>query len=217
MKMLRETSAPMLEVLTEQTATGKKLYLEGPFLLAERYNRNRRRYSRPVMESAVDQYIQEYISERRALGELNHPDYPFPDPRKAAIMTQSLDWKGDEVIGKALVLNTPDGEIIKALLDAEFKLGVSSRGLGDVNENRDGTSDVISFLLNAIDAVDLPSGQTCYVNSVNESVSWVQKNGVWIHEMAKTQPGSKPDRLIEALDEMFKTFRKSEGGLILAN
>lgn len=205
MRLLHESHNPLLEVLTENTAQGKKLYIEGPFLLAERYNRNRRKYARSIMERSVADYIRDYVDERRAIGELNHPEYPFPDPALAAIMTKSLSWQGDEVIGKALVLDTDKGRVIKALLDADFKLGVSSRGLGEVKENGDGTSDVLQFVLNAIDAVDLPSGQTCYVNPINES--WVQHNGVWIREMAKSQPGAKPERLIEALDDLFKSFR----------
>ncbi len=93
-----------------------------------------------------------------------------------------------------------------ALLDADFNLGVSSRGLGEVAELGDGRSDVTDFILNAIDAVDLPSGQTCYVKPVNESVSWVEQNGIYIREAAKKQPGAKPERLIEALSELFKSF-----------
>lgn len=210
MKLVRETYNNNLVPLIENTATGKKIYIEGPFALSERYNRNQRKYSRSVMEKAVDQYQREYIDQRRGLGELSHPEYPFPNPNKAAIMTKSLSWKGDEVIGKALVLDTPDGDVIRALIDADFNLGVSTRGLGDVKENRDGTADVLDFILNAIDVVDMPSGQTCYVNPISESVSWVQQNGIWIQEMAKGQPNAKPERLLEALEELFKTFAKNQ-------
>lgn len=207
MRILHERTSDRIEPLTEQTATGKKLYIEGPFLMADSYNRNRRKYAKSVMEQSVEAYINEYINERRALGELNHPEYPFPDPDKAALITKSLVWQGNDVIGKAQILDNVQGQKIKALIDADFNLGVSSRGLGEVTENRDGTSDVVQFVLNAIDAVDMPSGQTCYVNAVNESHSWVEKNGVWIREMAKDHPGSKPERLIEALDELFKSLR----------
>lgn len=210
MKLLRERDSGKLETLTEQTATGKKLYIEGPFALAERYNRNRRKYSRHIMEKAVDQYQREYIDQRRGLGNLNHPDEPYPDPKTAALMTKSLYWQGDEVIGKALILDESDeGKMIKILLDADFNLGVSTRGMGDVKENRDGTSDILDFILNAIDAVDMPSGQTCYVNPLMESVSWVQQNGIWVQEMVKDQPQVKLDRLLEGLDDLFKSFKKS--------
>lgn len=208
MRFLRESNGQLLETLTENTASGgKRLFIEGPFLMAEAYNRNRRFYGKGMMEQSVDTYHKEYINERRAVGELNHPDYPFPDISKAAILTKSLTWQGNDVIGKAQVLDTEPGRVIMALLDADFKLGVSSRGLGDVKEHSDGRTDVLSFLLNAIDAVDLPSGQTCYVSPVNESVNWVEQNGVWIREMAKSQPQAKPERLLEALDELFKSFR----------
>lgn len=210
MKLLHESISPTLEVLTENTSKGKVLYIEGPFLMSEAQNRNGRLYSKAVMEQAVDRYQREYVSERRAIGELNHPDYPFPDPKKAAIMVESLSWQGNNVIGKARVLNTPDGLIIKELLDANFKLGVSSRGLGEVKENR-GLSEVTKFLLNAIDAVDLPSGQICYVNPVNESVNWVESNGVWIREQAIVQPQANPEQLLEALSELFKGMKSGVG------
>lgn len=170
-----------LETLTENTADGKKLYIEGNFLMTEAKNRNGRIYPKSVMEKSVEVYQKNYISERRALGELNHPNRPFIDPAEAAIMIESLTWQGNNVAGKALVLNTPKGNIIKGLLEANFKLGVSSRGLGDVREQR-GVKMVNSFLLNAIDAVDMPSGQNCYVNSLTEALEWIEEGGVWVQK-----------------------------------
>lgn len=183
MKFIVESSS-QVEILNEKTIKGNKTYIEGPFLMAEAVNRNGRFYSRRVLEESVDSYIRDYINERRATGELNHPEYPFPDPKKAAIMIEKLEWQGNNVIGKALVLNTPDGLIIQELLSANFKLGVSTRGLGDTKKRPDGASDVTKFAMGAIDAVDLPSGQVCYVNSINESVDWVNRNGIWVRENA---------------------------------
>ena len=196
-----------VEVLTENTSKGKVLYIEGPMLMATQKNRNGRIYPKNVLEQAVDLYQKDYISERRAIGELNHPEYPFPDPKKAAIMVESLSWNGDAVIGKARVLGTPDGLIIKELLEANFKLGVSTRGLGDIK--KESHADLVQkFLLNAIDAVDLPSGQICYVNAVNESVQWVNEGGNWVQRTVKHDK-LKPSQLevLEGLGLLLKTFK----------
>lgn len=183
MKLIIESSH-QVEVLNEKTIKGNRTYIEGPFLMAEAVNRNGRFYSKEVLEESVANYVRDYINERRATGELNHPEYPFPDPKKAAIMIEKLEWKGNNVIGKALVLNTPDGLIIQELLNANFKLGVSTRGLGDTKKRPDGASAVTKFAMGAIDAVDLPSGQVCYVDQINESVNWVNRNGIWVKENA---------------------------------
>lgn len=179
-KLLVETvDRSILEVLNEQHKTGRKLYIEGPFIMTEKDNRNGRWYPRAMMEPVVDTYINDYVNDRRAIGELNHPEYPFPNIRNSAILTQKLDWKGDDVMGKALVLeDMPDGKAIKCLLDAGYRLGVSTRGLGETVRGHDGRERVTDYSLYAIDAVDRPSGQSCYVNSLNESV-WAESNGVW--------------------------------------
>jgi len=199
-----------IEVLHEETSTGRKLYIEGNFLQAEDKNRNGRIYPKSVMEPAVETYIKDYIMERRSIGELNHPARPFADPAEAALMVESLNWKGNYVEGKARVLNTPKGQIIAALLEANFKLGVSSRGLGDVVEQK-GTSFVKSFMLNAIDGVDNPSGQRCYVNAMTESVQWIQEaSGVWVQRLAKAPLDEKAilDNMEQFLDFLKKNSAK---------
>ncbi|BAU39989.1 hypothetical protein [Ralstonia phage RSP15] len=169
-----------VETLVESTSSGKVTYIEGPFLMAEAKNRNGRVYPKSVMEKAVSTYMSEYVDARRAIGELNHPaERPFADPALAALMVEKLEWQGNVVIGKARILNNPHGAQIKSLLEANFNLGVSSRGLGKVVE-QNGQKTVSAFVLNAIDAVDQPSGQVCYVNAVNESaIEWINEGGVW--------------------------------------
>ncbi|ACV50063.1 gp21 prohead core and protease [Delftia phage PhiW-14] len=210
-KLLVE-SVERVEVLNEQTKQGRKLFLEGNFIMTEKPNRNRRRYRKSLMEGVVDRYVQDYVQDRRAIGELNHPEYPFPDIKRAALLTKSLTWQGDNVAGKALVLEEmEDGRIIKCLLDAGFNLGVSTRGLGDVSTGYDGIDDVTEYELNAIDAVDRPSGQVCYVGALNES--WVQApTGIWskttIKEIVETAAPATPEAkridetaLLNALDK----------------
>lgn len=180
-KMLVETSFEV-EMLTENTATGgKQLYIEGIFAQAEVVNGNRRMYKKSIMDPAVDKYISEYVDKRRALGELNHPDRPFADPAHAAIFIKEMKWmpNGRDVYGKALVLDNPDGQRIKSLMEAGFNMGVSTRGLGSVKESQGIKYVQNDFLMTAVDCVDLPSGPDCYVSQLRES-TWTQSNGVWV-------------------------------------
>lgn len=179
-KLLVETSHEV-EMLTEQTDSGKQFYIEGIFAQADVVNGNRRMYQKSIMESAVDKYISEFVSKRRALGELNHPDRPFADPSMGAILIKEMKWmpNGKDVYGKALVMNTPEGQKVKGLMEAGFNMGVSTRGLGSVKESQGVKYVQNDFFMTAVDCVDMPSGPDCYVNQLRES-TWVQSNGVWL-------------------------------------
>lgn len=202
MLMLTEWSQGV-ETLTEQTEHGKVLYIEGPMIMTEKVNRNGRMYERSLMEVTVENYIRDYVNERRAIGELNHPTRPFADPKEAAIIIESLTWKGNDVIGKARVLNNPNGTIIKSLVEANFKLGVSTRGLGDIVEKA-GTKYVKNYMLTAIDAVDMPSGQSCYVNAIKESTEWVMESGIW---MEKANQEKALSLFIERFGQMLQDLK----------
>ncbi|CAL9975858.1 head maturation protease [Vibrio phage K469] len=186
MKMLRENLhgvGGQLEILTESTAEGgKQLFLEGPSVMTDQVNRNGRNYNKHTVGiPAVERYVKEYIEDRRAIGELEHPDYPFPKLSEAATICESMDWQGNNAISKIRVLNNPKGQIIKSLAEANFNMAVSTRGLGDVKESK-GISEVLpGFMLTAVDVVDRPSGQVCYMNAILESVDWVQtEGGSWV-------------------------------------
>ena len=172
-----------VEFLTEQTATGKKLYIEGPFIQTDKANRNGRVYPKSVMEKSVDKYNQDYVLQRRAIGECQHPETPLCMIKDAALLIESLNWQGDNVIGKALILDNPNGTILKSLIEADFNLGMSTRGLGD-GKTVNGIYYVDKYLLTAIDAVDLPSAQSCYVKAINESTEWLMEStGVWVKKV----------------------------------
>lgn len=195
--------APGMEILTEQTDAGKVLYLHGPMIMTEQKNRNGRIYKKPMMEKSVDKYVKEYVNERRAIGELNHPTRPFADPKEAAILVESLVWEGNNVIGKARVLNNPNGTIIKSLVEAGFKMGMSTRGLGDIVE-KSGEKIVENYMLNAIDAVDMPSGQVCYMNAIRESKEYMLQGDAWVetnydHNKAMNLFMEKFERLIHEI------------------
>lgn len=204
--LLRESSF-QVDVLTEQKADGKQLYIEGIFCQSEVKNGNGRRYPKSVLEKAVCDYNEQYVSKRRALGELNHPDRPFADPAESAILIESLDWQGNDVVGKAKVMNTPRGLIIKGLLEAGFNLGVSTRGLGTVSESRGEKIVNSDFMMTAIDAVDGPSGPNCYVNPLTES-TWVIKNGVWVPNITEQKQEFDEQLFLESLEAYLKSKKR---------
>ena len=168
--------------------------------------RDRRKYGMAVLREAVEVYDREFIKERRALGELNHPDNrPFADPREAAILIESLDWQSNVVIGKAAVMDTHWGQHIKALMESNFKMGVSTRGLGKLTEQRGGYNSVDKYIMTAVDAVDNPSMHTAYVDMISESkVEWEFKDGIWKQKYGfnKLMLENNIDRIIETMKKL---------------
>jgi hypothetical protein len=154
---------------------GKELFIEGVFAQAERENRNRRKYPKAVMESAVKRYVEEYVSTRRAMGELSHPENrPMVKPELASHLTTVFEMRGDDVYGKAKILDTPQGQIVRGLLEGGVQLGVSTRALGSIVKESNGCSIVQpDFQLFAVDVVGDPSAHDAWVNAINESADWV--------------------------------------------
>ncbi len=178
MKLIAEYTDNNLEILTEEK-NGKKSYaIEGIFMQAETKNRNGRVYPKPVMEAAVNKYNQEQVVKGRAVGELNHPEGPTVNLDKVSHKIESLQWQGNDVVGKARILNTPMGEIVKGLLDGEVNLGVSTRGMGSLQ--KEGSAMVVKpdFILNAVDIVQDPSAPSAFVNGIMEGVEWIWNNGI---------------------------------------
>ena len=207
-KLLMENSYEV-ETLTEQTENGKELFIHGIFAQAQVKNGNGRYYEKGVLEQAVEKYNEKFISKRRALGELNHPDRPFADPAKAAILINELKWEGNNVIGKAKVLNTPKGQIIKGLMEGGFNMGVSTRGLGSLSE-RNGMKYVNKdYMMTAVDCVDQPSGPDCYVSPLVES-SWVNKNGVWIPAVQEDGIAIDEGLFLEKLEQYIRFRVKNQ-------
>jgi len=179
MKLISEYTEDNLEVLTEARKDGGKSYsIEGVFMSAEQKNRNGRIYPKDVMEGAVNKYNVEQVQKGRAVGELNHPEGPTVNLDKVSHKIESLDWQGNDVVGKATILETPMGQIVKGLLDGGVKLGVSTRGMGSLQRNNDAMIVKGDFLLNAVDIVQDPSAPSAFVNGVMEGVEWVWNNGI---------------------------------------
>ena len=179
MKLITELVEDNLNYVTEETSNGKKnVIIEGIFMQAESKNRNGRVYPRDVMESAVNKYVTEQVSKGRAVGELNHPEGPTINLDKVSHRITELSWDGNNVMGKALVLDTPMGQIVKGLVEGGVQLGVSSRGMGTL-VNRNGVNVVgKDFMLATVDIVQDPSAPEAFVNGIMEGVEWVWDNGL---------------------------------------
>lgn len=168
------------DVSLNEDRNEKKLYIEGIFLQAETPNKNNRIYRRELLEREVNRYNEEFVKTNRALGELNHPKSPDPDPEKATHRVTELTQNGNDFYGKALILDTPKGQIVKALLDGGTKLGVSSRGMGSWEE-RSGLNEVQDdYRLCCIDIVSNPSAPKAFVNGIMENVNWIMENGHFV-------------------------------------
>jgi hypothetical protein len=178
MKLIAEYTDQDIECIVE-AKDGKKSYaIEGIFASAEQKNRNGRIYPKEVMESAVNKYIDEQVSKGRAVGELNHPEGPTINLDKVSHKIDSLNWKGNDVVGKATILATPMGKIVEGLLDGGVRVGVSTRGMGSLQRGGDAMMVGKDFMLNAVDIVQDPSAPNAFVNGVMEGVDWVWNNGI---------------------------------------
>ena len=162
MKLIAEYVDQDLACIVEKNEAGDKSYvIEGVFAQAEQKNRNGRIYPKAIMESAVNKYVKEQVAQKRAVGELNHPEGPTVNLDKVSHLITDLKFEGNDVIGKASILDTPNGKIVKGLLDGGVKLGVSTRGMGSL-ENRGSVMYVKEdFLLNTVDIVQDPSAAQC--------------------------------------------------------
>ena len=178
MKLITEHLDNSVSYITEEKNGKKNTIIEGIFMQAESKNRNGRIYPRAVMESAVNKYVTEQVSRGRAVGELNHPEGPTINLDKVSHRITELSWEGNNVMGKALVLDTPMGQIVKGLVEGGVQLGVSSRGMGSLVQ-RNGVAMVgEDFILATVDIVQYPSAPEAFVNGIMEGVEWIYHNGI---------------------------------------
>ena len=179
MKLITEYTESDVQCIVEKKENNDKEYtIEGVFAQAETKNRNGRIYPMQVMEPAVAKYVDTQVSKDRAVGELNHPEGPTVNLDKVSHKINELKFEGNNVMGRASILDTPNGQIVKGLLDGGVQLGVSTRGMGSL-VNRGGAMVVgDDFVLNTVDIVQDPSAPTAFVNGVMEGVDWIWNNGI---------------------------------------
>tara|TARA_B110000902_G_scaffold160669_1_gene183923 strand:- start:520 stop:1182 length:663 start_codon:yes stop_codon:yes gene_type:complete len=179
-KLISESIAQDVEYITEEQGNGKKSYkIKGVFMQAEIKNKNGRVYPMEILQKEVARYNKEFINENRAYGELGHPEGPTINLERASHMITALYADGQNFIGEAKILATPMGEIVKTLMDEGAKLGVSSRGMGSLEERKNGASYVRDdfYLATAADIVSDPSAPSAFVEGIMEGKEWVWNHG----------------------------------------
>ena len=179
MKLITEMTEDV-QVLSEvNEKTGEKDYfIEGIFMQAAQKNRNGRIYPVDILTNEVKRYNKEYVQKNRAMGELNHPQGPTVNLDRVSHIIKELREDGNDIVGRAKVMDTPMGKIAKNLIDEGAKLGVSSRGMGSLKE-KDGVNEVQKdFMLAAVDIVADPSAPGAFVNGIMEGAEWVWNNGI---------------------------------------
>ena len=210
MKFIVEHLEQELNYLTEEKNGKKQTFIEGVFMQADKLNKNKRIYPKEVLSKATNKYIKEQVSKGRAVGELNHPDGPAINLDKVSHRITELKFEGNNVVGKALVLDTPMGNIVKGLVDGGVKLGVSSRGMGTV-ENKNGQTVVKNdFVLATVDIVQDPSAPQAFVDGIMEGVEWICESGVFIPQQIEKYETeirkASSSELAEAQRRVFSDF-----------
>ena len=181
MKLITEINE-QVNIITEETEVGggKQFYIEGIFMQAEQPNRNGRIYPIEVLQKETDRYVTEYVNKNRAYGELGHPEGPTINLERVSHMIKSLKCEGNNFIGRAKIMDTPYGNIVKNLMNEGATLGVSTRGMGTLQERKDGVKVVADdfYLATAADIVADPSAPDAFVRGIMEGKEWVWENGI---------------------------------------
>jgi len=213
MKLISEFNDYAIEpVIIEENEKGQKEYfIEGIFMQSEIKNRNGRVYPKDVMEKEVNRYVKEFVEKDRAFGELGHPEGPTINLDKVSHMITKLEADGNNYVGRAKILSTPNGQIVRNLIDDGAKLGVSSRGLGSL-EQKDGAQVVKSDfqLATAGDIVADPSAPEAFVEGIMEGVEWIYENGILraqeVEQMKKEIQVAKLNKLEETKLKVWSKF-----------
>ena len=185
MKLIKEHTETVNYLIKEDKETGKKNYnIEGVFLQADIKNRNGRLYPTEILDKEVKRYMKENVKKNRAYGELGHPDSPTINLDRVSHMIKDLKLEDKNFIGKAKIMDTPYGKIVKSLIDEGASLGVSSRGMGSLKTTKDGTSEVQKdfMLATAADIVADPSAPDAFVRGVMEGKEWMFVDGKFVEQ-----------------------------------
>jgi len=218
MLLITETTNDVRLVTEAQEDGNKNYFIEGIFMQSNKPNRNKRFYADSVLFPEVERYKNTYVEQNRAFGELNHPQGPTVNLDRVSHIIKSLDQDGDNIIGKAKIMETPMGKIVKNLMDEGAKLGVSSRGMGSLRE-RNGINEVQKdFMLSAVDIVADPSAPDAFVNGIMEGKEWIWDNGILRErtiqsyqeriESAYANKKNKEEKLMEVYADFMSKLKK---------
>jgi len=211
MKLITEVN-DNVRYITEEKDGKKSLFIEGVFLQSNLKNRNGRMYPAEIMEKEVQRYMTEAVENKRAFGELGHPDGPSINLDRVSHIVTELYRDGDNWMGKAKITDTPMGNIARGLIESGGQLGVSSRGLGTLKENRDGIQIVQDdfHLATAADIVADPSAPDAFVRGIMENKEWVIVDGLWTEQASdmakKVIKKASKKQLEEAKMVVFENF-----------
>jgi hypothetical protein len=212
MKLITET-IDNVKYLTEATENGKKkLFIEGTFLVGEQVNKNNRMYKMDTLRREVGRYTEEFIDTNRALGELGHPDTPSINLERVSHKIVSLKEDGNSFYGKALILETPYGQIVKNFIDNDIQVGVSSRALGSLTQTREGYNLVQDDLrlATAADIVADPSAPGAFVNGIMENKEWMMVDGKFVESdhdrFKKTIQRASKGQIEETALKLFENY-----------
>lgn len=199
-----------ISLLWEENDGKKSLNIEGIFMQAEKVNRNGRLYERNILFNEANRYNENFVKKSRALGELGHPDGPTVNLDRVSHMITKLDFDGNNVTGRAKIMETPMGKIVENLINGGAKLGVSTRGMGSL-KNENGVNKVQKdFMLSAVDIVADPSAPDAFVDGIMEGKEWIYENGIFkekqIEEYKKIVKAATRQQLEEKKLEVFKNF-----------
>lgn len=206
------------QFIVEATSQGKNYFIEGIFLQSDIQNRNKRLYPYSTLKREVDRYNENYIVKGRALGELGHPDGPSINLDRVSHKIVSLRSEGKNFMGKAKILDTPMGRIAKNLIDEGVQLGVSSRGLGNIERRGDLSVVKDDFMLStAADIVYDPSAPDAFVTGIMESKEWVWENGIWTEKqldsakkyMSESTSQSSDEKKLLVFESLLRNIRFS--------
>ena len=206
MKLISE-EATNVEFLTETSKSGGKNYfIEGIFMQSETKNRNGRIYPKSILQKEAKRYTTEFIKKKRAFGELGHPDGPTVNLERVSHMIEELEEVDQNFMGRAKILDTPYGKIVKNLIDEGAQLGVSSRGMGSLKPGSNGVSEVQGdfYLATAADIVADPSAPDAFVHGIMEGKEWIWDNGLL-----------KETQIQEYKDKIEKTSRKDRENVLV--
>lgn len=179
MKLITELNEEV-KYLVEEKEGKKNYFIEGIIMQGDIVNRNGRMYPSNVLEKEVNRYCEQYVNKGRAYGELGHPAGPTLNLERASHMFKSLRREGNDFVGRAKIMDTPMGNIVKSLISEGASLGISSRGMGSIKENKRGIMEVQDdfHLATAGDIVADPSAPDAFVRGIMEGVEWVWDNGL---------------------------------------
>ena len=209
MKLISEyTDSNIKNYITEDKKGNKSHVIEGVFMQADKKNRNGRVYEKKILESAVNKYVKEQVATGRAVGELNHPEGPTINLDKVSHKITDLKWEGNNVVGKASILNTPMGNIVSGLLEGGVKLGVSSRGMGSLVQKNGASYVNGDFMLSTVDIVQDPSAPEAFVNGIMEGKDWIWDNGILVaQDIELIETEIKTAKNINSSDVEIRAFK----------